>query len=443
MAQFIAFLRRHYFVYHRSYQAACAIIAIFFFLVSFVPHRMEKKQWQAYGKTDFAVFYVVGKVLAGKTSLQPIEIYTNKPAFRKEIFRVRPQKGGTRFLYLPQSGLLFIPFSFLRFKYAAYTWAVLNASLFLGAYYLAIWGLVRDSVLRFRYSLLLVLLAFTDTVRGLIGTGQVNGLVWLLLIAGCVALYKKRPAWSGIILALATTIKIFPAIFLLLFIMQKQWRALVSFAIAFVGLGLLSIPFFGIDGMNTFVRSVLPNLLAGDIGSVYKSTSLFGSFATAISTGFFDFTTLSRRALFAVSEYTYIILAGISFIFMTYTIFRSKKMHHTIIPLLHYSILILFILLFAKSIHKQYHFWILPLILYCFHFPLRKKYIHYHIIGSVSLLLTQFWAAVPWKADSTLLFLKPSTWVFVGLCITILVLQYWHYDKQNSHTRSTHSARTQ
>lgn len=377
-----------------------------------------------YSKTDFVVFYAAGASITGSQPIEPVDLY-GKP-IKAIIHGLSTHKGGTTYLYLPQAAVLFAPFGLLSFADAAFVMLALNICFLLGAYYLTIWGLLRDSVFRLRYSVLLVVLTFTDTWVGLLLRGQVNGAVWFLLVLGTVMLVRQKQIVAGALISIATVFKIFPVIFVPYFLIKKQFAAAVSFAAAQCIILLATLPFFGVDGITYFLRHELPDLLHGHIGSLAQSTSLFGSFRMSVKLGWFDFISINRKFVVSVGEDVHRVLVILALIALVWLWWRLRAQRTPTQYLFEYSVIILFVLLFSKSIHDDFHFWMLPFLLYLVRAPLQKKYSAHHLLAAAILIVTQWWSLLPFDEDGTFLIFKAPT-AGLLLALFLCVLGTWPY----------------
>jgi hypothetical protein len=109
----------------------------------------------------------------------------------------------------------------------------------------------------------ILLLAYPPLHRNL-QFGQFYVLVVALLIGACWAQQRKRNGLAGVLVALATAIKLFPFIFLIYFARKRQWRALFSAAIAGAACVAVSVSVFGWEVHRTYLRQILPWTLRGD-----------------------------------------------------------------------------------------------------------------------------------------------------------------------------------
>jgi alpha-1,2-mannosyltransferase len=71
--------------------------------------------------------------------------------------------------------------------------------------------------------------AAIEPVRESLGYGQVNLLLFALIMADLVAL-RKGWRWAGVGIGLATAIKLTPALFIVYFLVSRQWRAALTAA---------------------------------------------------------------------------------------------------------------------------------------------------------------------------------------------------------------------
>jgi hypothetical protein len=101
--------------------------------------------------------------------------------------------------------------------------------------------------------------------------GQMHVLVLLLLTTAAWLHFKDRRFASGLILAVATALKIYPGLFLIFFLVKKQWQAAASLIIGTGGAVLLSIHLFGMDASRVYAREVLPFAMRGQIVDPYNT----------------------------------------------------------------------------------------------------------------------------------------------------------------------------
>ncbi|PID36191.1 MAG: hypothetical protein CR993_06645 [Rhodobacterales bacterium] len=97
-----------------------------------------------------------------------------------------------------------------------------------------------------RFAVLGVLIAVISAPGALgLWLGQPQFLVSALILAAGAMLARGREVPAGVLLALAVAVKLSPAIFVLLFVYEKAWRALGAFVVALGGLVALSVGLTG------------------------------------------------------------------------------------------------------------------------------------------------------------------------------------------------------
>lgn len=129
-----------------------------------------------------------------------------------------------------------------------------------------------------KYLLLLPLLFFVPIKNNLL-FGQVYFLLFFLLTESLLTYEKQQFKKTGFFLSLAIVLKVFPILFVLLFVFKKQFKPLAyTFGICIFLFGI-SILFTGIDVWTFFLQSVLPKASNGEIANAfvdnYQSVFMF------------------------------------------------------------------------------------------------------------------------------------------------------------------------
>jgi hypothetical protein len=106
------------------------------------------------------------------------------------------------------------------------------------------------------------ILAAIEPVRESLGFGQVNLLLFGLIVADLVAL-RRGWRWAGIGIGLATAIKLTPALFIIYLLVSKQWRTAATAAATALG-------------VTVFTHFVVPEESATYWGSVIWQTERVG-----------------------------------------------------------------------------------------------------------------------------------------------------------------------
>jgi len=214
--------------------------------------------------TDFPNYYVVARLLREGYSLDRIYDWI-------WLQRIRDHwgVGGEGLIgfagLTPFSAWPVLPLTFFTALTAKRIWIVLNLAFLAASSEL----LHRSTNLNRRRVWLVTLLAFTP-LRTSFLYGQMHILVLLLLVTAYFLLQRGRPIASGICIALAGALKVYPLLFLLYFTWKKQYRlALSTLAAAFVLIlaGLLS---FGSHLLHLYSVQILPSTLQAEAIDPYN-----------------------------------------------------------------------------------------------------------------------------------------------------------------------------
>ena len=167
-------------------------------------------------------------------------------------------------LTLP-SALVISPLSSLPALEAKRYWLLLNLAFMV----LTLILLARSTKLGARRIGLLMFLTLIPLCSNFL-FGQMHLLVLLLLTTAAWLYFEDRFFTSGLTLAVATALKIYPGLFLIFFLVKKQWRAAAGLAIGTGAAVLLSVHLFGMDACRVYAREVLPFAMRGQIVDPYN-----------------------------------------------------------------------------------------------------------------------------------------------------------------------------
>jgi alpha-1,2-mannosyltransferase len=128
------------------------------------------------------------------------------------------------FTYPPFAALLALPIALIPFTAAAWLWTVAQVAATMAAVWIA--GrplLVRAGAWRpVATAVLTVVMVWLHPVSDGIRFGQVNAFI---VLACLVDLTVRRPRWSrGVLIGLATAVKLTPGTFLIYFVAARRWR---------------------------------------------------------------------------------------------------------------------------------------------------------------------------------------------------------------------------
>ena len=184
--------------------------------------------------------------------------------------------------YLPStlwSTLIVVPLTVLPLLPAKRVWLVVNLLLLFAVGLL----LRRLTRLEYRRIALLTLLAIVP-LRTNFQFGQQHLVVLFLLTVASWAYFHERSVLSGVALALAAALKLYPALFAVFFWRKRRWRALFALIASSLVLVVVGVELFGLESLRVYVFRILPR-------------SLRGEFADPYVTNMSSVTTLLRRLL--------------------------------------------------------------------------------------------------------------------------------------------------
>ena len=174
----------------------------------------------------------------------------------------------------PFLALAFSPLSFLPIDVAKILFNVISILLFI----LSLKRLGNFYNINQKWFLLLPVLFFVPIKNELL-FGQVYFLLFSLIAESWLAYEKGKSVRTGIFLALAIMLKIFPALLLLVFVFKKQFRALAATIISCLVLLLISVLFCGTSIWIFFIETILTKASNGEIAEAfvpnYQSVFMF------------------------------------------------------------------------------------------------------------------------------------------------------------------------
>ncbi|KKU91247.1 MAG: hypothetical protein UY21_C0011G0026 [Microgenomates group bacterium GW2011_GWA1_48_10] len=184
------------------------------------------------------------------------------------------------FNYPPTSLLLLWPLAFLNFKAANILWNISSIfSVFLTIFLLL--KLILPKLNRKIFLLIFLVLSFAFTipffpVKFNIGNGQINHFLLLLFTLSLYLYQTGRKKASAFFLALATAIKLAPAVLILYFLIKRDYRQigyLLLFLALFVLISLLYLP---LNFQLTYLTQVAPMSFTLAAKDWYYNQSLEG-----------------------------------------------------------------------------------------------------------------------------------------------------------------------
>jgi alpha-1,2-mannosyltransferase len=141
-------------------------------------------------------------------------------------------QGKLYFTYPPFAAILLFPFAFVPIWLSA---ALFTIGTVIGVAYTTKWLFEAKRLPHWPLAVPLVLLI--EPMREGIMQGQINMLLIVLIVLDFL---KLGPKWRGIGVGLATALKLFPGIFIVYFIVTRQWRAAIISSLTAAAATLLS-----------------------------------------------------------------------------------------------------------------------------------------------------------------------------------------------------------
>jgi len=177
------------------------------------------------GISDFSTYYYTAK---GVFAPRPEHPYVNIVPFYP-------------FFYPPQSLLLFRLFTLIPFAPAKALWAMANGLFAVGFVFLLtkIFG-KSHKLSHLDNAVIFLLTTVFFPLQNTISGGQINVFLLFLTTAAFYFFQQKRDGLTGILLGIATVIKISPFLLLLYFLLKRQWKISVSGLATMGGLTLLT-----------------------------------------------------------------------------------------------------------------------------------------------------------------------------------------------------------
>ncbi len=177
------------------------------------------------GISDFSTYYYTAK---GVFSPRPEHPYVN----------IVPRYP---FFYPPQSLLLFRFFTVVPFAAAKALWAIANGFFAVGFVFLLRKILNKSYQLSYLDTAVIFLLTtIFFPLQNTISGGQINVFILFLTTLALYFFQQKRDGLTGILLGVATIIKISPFLLLIYFLLKRQWKVFVSGLATIGGLTLLT-----------------------------------------------------------------------------------------------------------------------------------------------------------------------------------------------------------
>ena len=164
------------------------------------------------------------------------------------------------FISPPFMALAYTPFALMSYGIGAAVWLVINLACLAMA--VRLMRPFAPRLFEHHFMWVLIILASTEPVFELLGTGQDTGLTLLCWVGGIRLMMAKRDAPAGIVFALGL---LKPQLFILVpivLLVQRRFRALAAWAVTATILAAASIGLVGFDGVIDWLRVPSSNFYA-------------------------------------------------------------------------------------------------------------------------------------------------------------------------------------
>jgi hypothetical protein len=220
---------------------------------------------------DFLSYYI------GASAIQE-----GKPIYTQETHESVSSAIGIRqvgrYLYPPTLAVLIQPVLWVSPYAASLFWFFVNVVLL----WIGVGLLLRQNNLRdyrTRVALLLLPVLFTPVLMT-IYLGQVNMLVFLLIVLVWLTFLHGRQYTSGALVALAVWIKVWPIVLIPYFVWKREWKFVSGALIGLLLIGILTLAVAGVGQTKSFFTDKLPEIAHGtEPGIDHLNQSIPGFFA--------------------------------------------------------------------------------------------------------------------------------------------------------------------
>jgi hypothetical protein len=223
--------------------------------------RTVPKAWHMLG-SDFPNYYLTAR-LTGE-HYDTTRIYEWIWLQRQKDHRAIDQRTVGMVPITPFSTVFVYPFASMPALTAKHCWLILNLGLLLVTLVL----LRSVTSLSWRHVFLIGALSGPLRVNFLLG--QYYVLLLFLLTLSCWLYLSQKRFTAGLVAGLAAGLKIFPIIYLLLFLRKRDWRAFAGGVVASLGSFAVSILLFGWELNHIYIAQVLPATFRGEALAPYN-----------------------------------------------------------------------------------------------------------------------------------------------------------------------------
>jgi len=363
------------------WRVAVLLIFVFFCLYNF-PYIYGKK-------TDDSSFYIASRgILSGTNIYDENEFYSLGDELFGKSVEFWP------YLYSPVLAELLVPLASKNYETFTVVWFILNLILGFACPVLTFYAVRRNKNVNYLLDIFLLCLCVMSIMfRYILKLGQVTFFVYLMIILSILFYRNKKSFLSSLMLAMAALIKSFPFIYLLYFLIIKDFKYIKQFILSSFAIIFSSILIFGPEIWVKYLSFLTHNFISTEKTPFYLHyLGHQNNFSLqTILVQFFEFTNLPIHKTGIIYLITVMSICFIS----VYVLFRGRR------NMLHSFSLLSVTYLLISPICWRHHYILITLILFYVIFSNAKNKL---TISIAALLATSvmfyypMWRGFPFNA---------------------------------------------
>jgi hypothetical protein len=268
-------------------------------------------------QSDFPNYYTAAHLVLANEPLD--ELYDDE-WFQLQIEINGIDEEGKFSPFPPLTAIVLLPFAHFTPIVAKQIWTVINILLLIANIFLLASLLKKD----FAFSLLLFLLSGWALINA-IKLGQLYLLLVFTILLGYKLYTENEKILSGIVFGMMIPIKYFPVIFLIYFIIAKEWRVVFATVITVCVLSIAGIIVMGWSIHSEFISTVFVSHVTGNLSHQNMFSGSFQSWASLLRRLYIYDESANPFPLRRWEAGFDIFLSGVIFIISAVTILTIKK----------------------------------------------------------------------------------------------------------------------
>jgi hypothetical protein len=244
----------------RKWLSICewALLAL---LIAQIGLRTAPRAWHTLS-SDFPNYYLTARLM--RERYDTTRIYEWMWLQRQKDHRAIDQRTVGMVPITPFSTLAVYPLASMPPLEAKHYWLIFNAGLLLTTFALL------HSLTELSWRRVFLVAALSDPLRVNFLLGQYYVFLLFLITLACWLYLRQRRFMAGAVVGLAAALKIFPVIYLLLFLRKRDWRAAAGLVVTLLGSFAVSVLLFGWELNRTYLAQVLPATFRGEALAPYN-----------------------------------------------------------------------------------------------------------------------------------------------------------------------------